>query len=178
MSDGVFSIVGPMAVRVGSPNGGEQWEEGSNHTITWASTGAINDVAIEHSTDNGAAWEAIVGSTPNDGSYDWLVPDTPSDDCLIRISAVIDQDPRPSDVSDEVFSIVAHPCYDFDDSGQVDVNDIQQVASRWRTSRENPDPDNNPETPNYDARYDIDQDDDIDIVDVMLVVAHWGETCD
>jgi hypothetical protein len=40
------------------------------------------------------------------------------------------------------------------------------VASRWRTSCENPNPDN-----------DLDHDHDIDIVDIMLVVKHWGETC-
>ena len=51
------------------------------------------------------------------------------------------------------------------------------VASRWRTSCENPDPDNNPDTPNYDPLYDFDSDCDIDIVDIMLVVVHWGETC-
>ena len=52
-----------------------------------------------------------------------------------------------------------------------------QVASRWRTSCSNPDPDNDPDTPNYDPAYDIDKDCDIDIVDIMKVVVHWGEIC-
>jgi hypothetical protein len=52
------------------------------------------------------------------------------------------------------------------------------VPSRWRTSCENPDPDNNPDTLNYDTCYDLDHDCDIDIVDIMLVAAHWGETCE
>jgi hypothetical protein len=30
----------------------------------------------------------------------------------------------------------------------------------------------------YDPTYDLDSDGDIDIVDIMLVVAHWGETCE
>jgi murein DD-endopeptidase MepM/ murein hydrolase activator NlpD len=60
----------------------------------------------------------------------------------------------------------------------VDVADIQRVASRWRTSCADPDPDNNPGTPNYEAWYDIDGDCDIDIVDIMLVVKHWGEVCE
>jgi hypothetical protein len=29
-----------------------------------------------------------------------------------------------------------------------------------------------------DERFDMDKDDDIDIVDIMLVAAHWGETCE
>ena len=71
----------------------------------------------------------------------------------------------------------AAPCYDFDNSGQVDVADVMRVASRWRTSCEIPDPDNNPKTPNYDSLYDIDDNCIINIVDIMLVVAHWGESC-
>lgn len=65
---------------------------------------------------------------------------------------------------------------DFNWDSVVDVEDVTQVASRWRTSCSNPDPDNNPHTPNYDPFYDIDSDWDIDIVDIMLVVVHWGET--
>jgi hypothetical protein len=74
-------------------------------------------------------------------------------------------------------SATSAPCYDFDNSGQVDLNDIGEVASRWRTSCENPDPDNNGDTPNYEARYDINQDCIINVVDIMLVVKHWEETC-
>jgi len=68
-------------------------------------------------------------------------------------------------------------CYDFDGDGGVDVDDIQAVASRWRTSCANPDPDNGPATPNYDPLYDVDGDCDIDIADIMKVAADWGETC-
>jgi hypothetical protein len=66
---------------------------------------------------------------------------------------------------------------DVDGDGDVDIADVMLVASRWRTSCENTDPDNNPDTPNYESRYDLDHDCDIDIVDIMLVAAHWGETC-
>ena len=67
--------------------------------------------------------------------------------------------------------------WDVDEDGVVDVEDIMAVAARWRTSEANPDPDDNPDTPNYEAKYDLDGDKDIDIVDIMLVVAHWGESC-
>ena len=72
------------------------------------------------------------------------------------------------------------PCVlfgDLDGDEDVDIDDVMLVASRWRTSCTKPDPDNNPDTPNYEAGYDIDGDCDIDIVDIMLVVKHWGETC-
>ena len=64
---------------------------------------------------------------------------------------------------------------DVDGDGDVDIVDVMLVASRWCTSCENPDPDNNPATPNYEARYDLDHDCDIDIVDIMLVAVHWGD---
>jgi phage terminase large subunit-like protein len=66
---------------------------------------------------------------------------------------------------------------DLDCNCVVDIADVMAVASRWRTSCDNPDPDNNSDTPNYDPRYDMDVDCDIDIVDIMRVVAHWGERC-
>ena len=42
------------------------------------------------------------------------------------------------------------------------------VASRWRCKCGDA---------SYDPLYDLDNDCDIDIVDIMLVVAHWVETC-
>jgi uncharacterized repeat protein (TIGR01451 family) len=59
-------------------------------------------------------------------------------------------------------------CFDFNDSGVVDVGDIQLVAGRWRCKCGDV---------CYDPLYDLDHDCDIDIVDIMLVTAHWGETC-
>lgn len=58
---------------------------------------------------------------------------------------------------------------DVNSDGVVDVQDIQQVASRWRMTEADPD---------WDPRYDLDGDGDIDIVDIMLVAAHWGDTCE
>ncbi len=62
------------------------------------------------------------------------------------------------------------PCIsgDLDCSCIVDIEDIMFVASRWRCRRGDG---------CYDERFDLDKDGDIDIVDIMLVVKHWGETC-
>ena len=73
--------------------------------------------------------------------------------------------------------VLYSPFGDLDGNCVVDIADILLVASRWRTSCAKRDPDNDPDTPNYEARYDLDNDCDIDIVDIMLVVVHWGETC-
>ena len=55
---------------------------------------------------------------------------------------------------------------DLDCSCLVDVADVMKVASRWRCKCWDS---------CYDPRYDTDGDGDIDIVDIMLVVVHWGE---
>lgn len=60
---------------------------------------------------------------------------------------------------------------------RVDIADIMLVTSRWGTSCDNPDPDNDSDTPNYEAHYDLDDDCDIDLEDMILVAAHWGNAC-
>jgi len=65
-------------------------------------------------------------------------------------------------------SATSTPCYDFDNSGQVDVNDIQAVASHWRQRAGDP---------GWDARFDVNSDGVINIVDIMKVSAAWGSTC-
>jgi hypothetical protein len=112
VSDDVFSIISPVSgsITLRSPNGGETWVAGSSQVIKWNSTGDINNVTIQYSTDNGTTWKTIAQTTTNNGSYNWVVPDTVSDQCLVRVTANDnDLDPKPSDVSDEVFSIVLPP---------------------------------------------------------------------
>jgi hypothetical protein len=106
--DAVFSIVLPPSITITSPNGGENWEAGSTHPITWTSTGRVKNLKIEYSTDNGTSWETIDSSAVNNGSHNWTVPGTISESCLVRISD-IHIDGSPSDVSDAVFSIIPAP---------------------------------------------------------------------
>jgi hypothetical protein len=107
VSDALFSIVSiSSTLTVTSPNGGESLTAGSTYDITWTSTGTIDNVIIEYSTDSGISWTTIVTSTANNGSFNWTVPDTPSDNCLLQISEN-DEDRYPSDVSDLEFFIVS-----------------------------------------------------------------------
>jgi hypothetical protein len=84
-----------------SPNGGESWEVGSIHNITW--TGTAGPVKIEYSTNNGSIWMTIAASTANDGSHPWTVPVAPSSQCRVRISEAADG--NPVDTSDGTFTI-------------------------------------------------------------------------
>jgi subtilisin family serine protease len=106
VSNAVFSIVYPPSITVTSPNGGEKWEVGSSHNITWTSTGTVGNVKIQYSINNGGSWTDITASTANDGSYNWTIPQTPSSDCLVRVS---ESDGEPADVSNAVFAIVTEP---------------------------------------------------------------------
>jgi exosome complex RNA-binding protein Rrp42 (RNase PH superfamily) len=108
VSDAVFSIVPASnpTITVISPNGGESWDIGTAHNISWRSTGTVNKVKIEYSPDKGSTWRQIVISTPNDGGFSWQVPAQPSETCLVRIS---ETDGEPADISDAVFTIAAAP---------------------------------------------------------------------
>ena len=69
-----------------SPNGGELWQLGSIHPITWLATN-ITSVNIDYSTDGGSTWTSIVSNTPAGlGLYNWTVPNTMSSTCKVRIS--------------------------------------------------------------------------------------------
>jgi hypothetical protein len=57
------------AIAITSPNGGEKWDVGSSHLITWTTEGTVGNVKIEYSADNGTSYTEIVASTPNSGGY-------------------------------------------------------------------------------------------------------------
>jgi hypothetical protein len=87
-SDSEFTIISPEidSLTLVSPNGREILTAGSDHNITWTSTGTVGNIKIEYSIDGGESWTMIEDSTENDGGFAWTVPDTLSDHCLVRIS--------------------------------------------------------------------------------------------
>ena len=97
----------PETLTIISPNGRENWLVGSEHPITWTSTGAIENVKLKYSTDNGANWKIIINSTVNDGDYNWMIPNEPSTSCLIKIENALDGE--SFDQSDQVFTISQPP---------------------------------------------------------------------
>ncbi len=73
-------------IKVLSPNGGERWKVGDNHSIQWTSSN-IAKIKIEYSINGGTNW-ILINENINASleSYDWIVPDAPSNNCLIKIS--------------------------------------------------------------------------------------------
>jgi|GEM_PF-4836028 len=94
----------PLTV-VTCPNGGEEWEVGSSHTITWMSIDSIAEVDVEYSTNGGTDWDLIISATANDGGHLWTVPNTPSANCLVKISDA--SDGNPSDISNAPFTLIS-----------------------------------------------------------------------
>ena len=99
-----FLIPGGTAtasITVNSPNGGESWAGGSNHAITWFSTGVTN-VMLEYTLD-GSSWEVLTTAPASTGSYLWTVPYVATSAAKVRVSDV--SNPALNDTSNASFSI-------------------------------------------------------------------------
>ena len=83
-----FTTAAPVSITVTSPNGGENWQVGSSHYITWSSSGNPGSyVKIDYSTNGGLSWSTITNSTSNDGSYNWTVPNAPTASAKVRVTS-------------------------------------------------------------------------------------------
>ncbi|MBI5168531.1 MAG: hypothetical protein HZA61_03490 [Candidatus Eisenbacteria bacterium] len=115
---------GAQSLVVTAPNGGESWDVGSVHAITW--NGANVALArIEYRRSAGDPWVTIADVEGYAGTYAWTVPNDPTATAEVRVRDAADS--NPSDVSNAVFTIaqVFTPQYDalpsLLDMGNVDV---------------------------------------------------------
>ncbi|MBD3348358.1 MAG: hypothetical protein GF400_04065, partial [Candidatus Eisenbacteria bacterium] len=127
---GTVSIAPPAGptVTLTAPNGGEAWGIGESHDIAWTSTGALDNVALDVSTDGGTTWSSVTSSTENDGVYPWMVDAPVSSTCLMRVTGLVT--PSIEDVSDAEFTVyqpvtwlAAAPM-----TGDVNAGDMAGVA--------------------------------------------------
>jgi uncharacterized protein len=91
-------------VSVITPNGGESWEVGTTHTITWADeyyAGMMKITLLQ-----GTVATTIINSTIDSHSFEWTIPSdlTVGSDYRIKVSCFADTD--YCDISDNTFSIV------------------------------------------------------------------------
>lgn len=114
-----------------SPNGFETIMAGTDHDITWNSTGSIREVLIEFSIDSGQTWSEVrPANIGNTGSYSWLVPIVDSEYCIVRISSA--DNLSTFDMSNLRFTI--YECIlDGDLTGDCIVNmaDLAVMAAFW-----------------------------------------------
>lgn len=135
-SDYMFSIKG-SSVTLLSPNGGEIWEAGSTHQITWSYFRIADFVKIYYSTDAGTTWQFKNDSTyTGNCSYNWNVPNSPYTYTQCRIKIQNRAYPTILDISDNFLTITAGPLSTPTISAQRDCYEyIPGVLISW--------PDNN-----------------------------------
>ena len=97
------------SVTVSAPNGGESWNDGSIHQITWTATDnvGVTSIDIYYSINNGTSWLTVATGEANDGTYDWTVPNNPSTLALVKVSAHDAAANIGSDQSNADFTIVS-----------------------------------------------------------------------
>jgi hypothetical protein len=94
-----------QSIKVLSPNGGETWEAGTTHSVTWQSSGINDELEVQFSTD-GSQWRRIARVNSGTTQLSWTVDNRPSEVAQIR---VINKDETVSDISDGVFTITPDP---------------------------------------------------------------------
>ncbi len=101
-SDNDFSII-PSEINITSPNGGENWQNGTQHNITW--TDNIDEKVKIELFKGGNFHSLIVDSTFSDGSYNWSIPLSipPAVDYKVKITGIVNN--SIFDFSDNDFSI-------------------------------------------------------------------------
>jgi large repetitive protein len=95
----------PQSITILNPIGGERWQAGTTHSITWKKGGYFAGVKLEYSTDSGISWKTILNEIlVSLEYYEWKVPSGfNSDKCLVRVSNWYN--PDVYDVTPGTFSI-------------------------------------------------------------------------
>jgi len=99
-----ITSVDPLLI-VSIPNIEEEWQQGTEHNIEWASANFNNNIKIELMDEVSEDREVLAASTENDGIWTWTIPeDEDLGEYRIVISDANDND--PTDESNNPFSII------------------------------------------------------------------------
>jgi photosystem II stability/assembly factor-like uncharacterized protein len=93
-----------QTLTLAAPNGGESWNAGSVHAVTWSAS-TIGLVRIEYRKNPADPWHLVADVEGYLGTYDWTLPNTPTNTAEVRVSDAWDG--SPVDASNGVFAIVA-----------------------------------------------------------------------
>ncbi|TLY27950.1 MAG: hypothetical protein E6K56_10805, partial [Ignavibacteria bacterium] len=105
--NGIFRLQYPASIHLDGPNGGEVWQAGLAHQISWASTNCYS-IKIDFSTNNGSSWSPVADHVPPGASpYNWTSPLLISSSCRARVSD--DIVPALADASDTTFTLYTDP---------------------------------------------------------------------
>lgn len=108
--NGIYRSINPVnkQIAVQTPSNGDQWQAGSQQSVTWTSINVTENVNIKLSTDGGNTYPVTLRSnTQNDGTETITVPDNPSQSCVVRVESSVDA--KVSGRSSGTFGITAMP---------------------------------------------------------------------
>jgi len=95
-----------VVISITAPNGGENWDLGSTHDITWNSNSVSGLVKIEL-YQGGSMYQAITSGQSNTGSYSWAVPSSLAAGTNYRVRVSSETDINVYDESDVDFALIA-----------------------------------------------------------------------
>lgn len=103
----LVTVLPQPVITVNSPNGGEVWDVGSQHTIEYAVQNVVTGtLTIELSTNSGSTFDfQLATNAPIFGGFLWTVIDVPDSNARIRVS--LNGDLSINDMSDGNFIIRA-----------------------------------------------------------------------
>ena len=106
MSDNYFTIEEPApTITVTSPNGGEDWETGTSHFITWNSSNLSGNYVGIQLYRSGSYVSSISSSTTDDGSYTWSISSSQTESDYYKVKIYSTSESSISDYSDDYFTI-------------------------------------------------------------------------
>ncbi len=114
----------PPEVTLTSPDGGEQYDIGSTHAVSWTASDSagVDSVNVDYSLAGPAGpWLPVAHRLPNSGTCSWTLPGQPSDSALVRVTAYDHARNAGSDTSDSVFRIVDPAAAAVGDAGPLDL---------------------------------------------------------
>lgn len=120
LADMVPATTDPI-ISVLVPNGGEVWEQETNHAISWVSYNFTSNVKIE--LLDGATPTVLAASVENNGSWDWTIGTDIAAGTNYKIRVSDASDGNPVDESNATFTIAAAPTY-------VDVASLSELRSQ------------------------------------------------
>ena len=99
----------PPTITVTSPNGGETWQRGTSHTVTWSYTGSpgstVKIVLLKAGTEVGTIASSVSTGSGGTGSYTWPISSTGTTGSDYKVSVQSISQPAVKDTSTNYFTL-------------------------------------------------------------------------
>ena len=131
-----------------------------HQTVIWDGIHVDDSATVDIKLFRDEKWETVASVPYNQHSYKWNVT-APKGEAKLRIEL-----DNTTFVEKDIFIFGADEVkYDFDEDGDIDIDDIMTVVGGWNSKLGDAD---------YNSAYDYNGDDLIDIKDVMKIASQWG----